>query len=278
MVREKCKNMTLKTALHVNPANISELIAQADIAIGAAGSSAWERCCLGLPTLNLVLADNQQFVNDRLVETGAAFQLTKSKNSQKTALAGDIRRIVFDDNLRVSLQSRAASICDGLGVGRATLLLDPLDVEQDTTLMSRPATEADTEQLFIWQCEPGARRFSRNPNPPSRAEHNGWMESRLLKREGVFEILHTADAAVGMLRLESIEGFTNTLEVSILVASEQQGQSYGRAALEIARRLLPEAIFHASIHNNNIASLKIFNSAGYKVKEDIFICEPRIES
>jgi len=35
-------------------------MADSDLAIGAAGSTSWERCCLGLPTLLIVLAENQR--------------------------------------------------------------------------------------------------------------------------------------------------------------------------------------------------------------------------
>jgi spore coat polysaccharide biosynthesis predicted glycosyltransferase SpsG len=47
-------------------------MAQADLAIGAGGSSAWERCVLGLPSLVVRLAANQNGVVDTLVRAGAA--------------------------------------------------------------------------------------------------------------------------------------------------------------------------------------------------------------
>ena len=48
------------------------LTAAADLAIGAGGSSTWERCCLGLPTITVVLADNQRGAAAALAERGAA--------------------------------------------------------------------------------------------------------------------------------------------------------------------------------------------------------------
>jgi UDP-2,4-diacetamido-2,4,6-trideoxy-beta-L-altropyranose hydrolase len=38
---------------------MAEHMCQADLSIGAAGSTAWERCCLGLPSVLVILADNQ---------------------------------------------------------------------------------------------------------------------------------------------------------------------------------------------------------------------------
>lgn len=51
--------MPVSTDVRVNVTNMAALMRDSDLAIGAAGSTSWERCCLGLPTLILVLADNQ---------------------------------------------------------------------------------------------------------------------------------------------------------------------------------------------------------------------------
>ncbi|OOF45499.1 UDP-2,4-diacetamido-2,4,6-trideoxy-beta-L-altropyranose hydrolase [Rodentibacter trehalosifermentans] len=53
---------TLNIDVVVNATDMAERMANADLAIGAAGSASWERCCLGLPTLLLVLAENQKKV------------------------------------------------------------------------------------------------------------------------------------------------------------------------------------------------------------------------
>lgn len=62
--------------LKVAADNMAELLSHCDLAIGAAGSSAWERCCLGVPTLMLMLADNQREIATQLSAAGAAKLLT----------------------------------------------------------------------------------------------------------------------------------------------------------------------------------------------------------
>lgn len=44
---------------HVQTTRMAELVQAADLAIGAGGSNTWERCSLGLPSLVVVVADNQ---------------------------------------------------------------------------------------------------------------------------------------------------------------------------------------------------------------------------
>jgi UDP-2,4-diacetamido-2,4,6-trideoxy-beta-L-altropyranose hydrolase len=50
---------------------MAELMANADIAIGASGATTWERCCLGLPTIQLVTAYNQEFIASKLNKINA---------------------------------------------------------------------------------------------------------------------------------------------------------------------------------------------------------------
>lgn len=45
---------------------MAQLIYEADLAIGAAGSSVWERCCLGLPQVLMLTADNQKIILENL--------------------------------------------------------------------------------------------------------------------------------------------------------------------------------------------------------------------
>lgn len=59
-IHDFLQSMPNKHTIHVNP-NMAQLIYEADLAIGAAGSSVWERCCLGLPQCVSRTADNQEF-------------------------------------------------------------------------------------------------------------------------------------------------------------------------------------------------------------------------
>ena len=60
------------TTVSVNVSNMAERMCLADLSIGAVGSTSWERCSLGLPSLLMVLADNQKAVAEALMEAGAA--------------------------------------------------------------------------------------------------------------------------------------------------------------------------------------------------------------
>jgi UDP-2,4-diacetamido-2,4,6-trideoxy-beta-L-altropyranose hydrolase len=103
--------------LHIDTRDMARLTAQADIAVGAGGSSSWERCVLGLPTLLLVLADNQTPAAVALAEAGAVIALDAAAEFE-SGFDAAAARLIGETALRRRLSKAAAGVCDGLGAGR----------------------------------------------------------------------------------------------------------------------------------------------------------------
>lgn len=70
-LESKVQMLPMKISIKSNVQNMGELMANADLSIGAAGSTSWERCALGLPSILLVIADNQKSVAQALANKGA---------------------------------------------------------------------------------------------------------------------------------------------------------------------------------------------------------------
>ena len=90
--------------------NISGLMFDADLAIGAGGSTSWERCCLGLPTLLYVLAENQRKIAENLEQLDAV----KIVDNLKVNLQNILNNLHFWQTMSESAQT----VCDGIGVKR----------------------------------------------------------------------------------------------------------------------------------------------------------------
>ena len=69
--------MPWKTEVKVDCINVAKIMSECDLAIGGAGITTWERCCLGLPTIMFVLADNQRDIATALEKTQAAMIVNK---------------------------------------------------------------------------------------------------------------------------------------------------------------------------------------------------------
>ena len=102
--------------LHVDSTEMAELMRDADLAVGAAGSTSWERCCLGVPALVVVLADNQRFTARQLEAAGAVIRVLP--RGDREAIAAATRDAIADTAQLAQISRTAAAICDGLGTKR----------------------------------------------------------------------------------------------------------------------------------------------------------------
>lgn len=104
---------------HVQTNRMAKLMASADLAIGAAGSASWERCCLGLPTVLISIADNQINIAKSIDFLGAGVFAGKSTEVNKNNLRKKINSLINSDNKILHMMStKAFSVVDGLGIKR----------------------------------------------------------------------------------------------------------------------------------------------------------------
>ena len=94
--------------------NMAQMLTNCDLVIGAAGSSAWERCCLGVPSIVFPVALNQADIAKKLSAFGAAYVLDCQdlSNGKFGAL---VSRIFESEDLKI-MSLKASNICDGMGV------------------------------------------------------------------------------------------------------------------------------------------------------------------
>jgi len=119
-VKDQALAMKYESMVHVSISNMAELAANSDLAIGAAGSTSWERCTLGLPSVLFLLADNQKEVLAALEDAGAVKALSVEALVNTTSF-GELLMGVRED--LINMAERSASICDGLGAIRVADVL-----------------------------------------------------------------------------------------------------------------------------------------------------------
>lgn len=104
--------------------DMAERMVAADLAIGAGGGTAMERCALGLPSIAVILADNQRDATLQLHTDGALLAIEDPVRIGETLprlLAGLTPRELGRMGLR------AAAVCDGRGADRvADALLESI--------------------------------------------------------------------------------------------------------------------------------------------------------
>ncbi|MGY4830613.1 UDP-2,4-diacetamido-2,4,6-trideoxy-beta-L-altropyranose hydrolase [Sphaerotilaceae bacterium SBD11-9] len=115
-VQAQAGRMPWRTDIVIGVADMAQRMADSDLAIGAAGVTAWERCCLGLPAMIVVLADNQAPGARALAAAGAGIVLGATGDVMRN-LPTALSSLVSANEL--SKMSKAASrVTDGRGVTR----------------------------------------------------------------------------------------------------------------------------------------------------------------
>lgn len=257
-ITEWCQHHELQLVI-----DCDKMAAQLDwahVAIGAGGTSASERCARGLPSLLLVMADNQQLVSESLAAYGAAINLGPCSPFPASQLRDELVQLLTSNEIYEQMVACCYQAFDGAGAHKVASALLRLVTEQDVRLL--PMSSQDCELLWHWQCEPGIRHYFRNPAPPSWQEHQIWFASALANpKVQLFRIEHEG-CAVGMLRLDS-KG-EDAAEISLLLSSRYQGKGIAARALRLVQERNPELCLLAEVHPENQASKRLFIAAGFQ--------------
>lgn len=110
----------VRTFVIVDPASVAPHFVNSDIAIGAPGMSAWERACLGLPSIVIPVADNQVDNAAALQRHGAAIALPSIDRVTPSEIEAAIETLVNHPDRWQSMATAAASIVDGDGAKRVS--------------------------------------------------------------------------------------------------------------------------------------------------------------
>jgi UDP-2,4-diacetamido-2,4,6-trideoxy-beta-L-altropyranose hydrolase len=110
----QAKDMPWPTRVLVGVRDMAQLMADSDMAIGAAGATSWERCCLGLPTAMMVLAENQRYAARLLEQSNAVRMLALSADFHER-LAGLINEINTSGTCLSQLRKSGSKVTDGKG-------------------------------------------------------------------------------------------------------------------------------------------------------------------
>jgi UDP-2,4-diacetamido-2,4,6-trideoxy-beta-L-altropyranose hydrolase len=119
--REEIEQLCAQTPnlhFHCQVSNMADFMTQADLALGAGGSTTWERCCLGLPTLAVIIAENQAEMTETAARHGLQWNLGWNAQVSPGSIAEAIENCARLPG-KVELYSRNGyETVDGLGAKR----------------------------------------------------------------------------------------------------------------------------------------------------------------
>jgi UDP-2,4-diacetamido-2,4,6-trideoxy-beta-L-altropyranose hydrolase len=251
-------NSKRRIRVNIDCRNVPELMAWADLAVSASGSTCWEMCLLGLPAVVIDVAENQIPIARELSSRGSAIHVPRSSATPEY-IAGVVSHLLADFAARTRMSSIGKKLVDGNGADRVVASL------RTRAFTLRAASQNDCGVLWQWANDPTVRGGSFSPHEIGWEEHTDWFEKMLLDESAVFLVFEDGPTPVAAVRTRATT--LADAEISITVAPEFRGQ--GLASCIINRAL--EHVFantgleriHAFIKPGNTASSQSFENAGF---------------
>ncbi len=242
---------------------MADLMIEADLAIGAGGTTSWERCCVGLPALVVAVAVNQLEIARLLDARGFHRYLGEHSRVSERDVADAIlaARINFDD---LSLRGeRAMALVDGAGAKRVcAAMLGPSPPE---AVILRAATAADAAKLLAWRNDEHTRAASHSQEPVSAEQHAAWLVRSLANPRRRLYVAEHDGEPVGTVRADEENG-TWTLSWTVAPAARGRGLAKHMVA-SLAREIT--APIRAEVKSGNAASARVAEHAGMRCAEQI---------
>jgi UDP-2,4-diacetamido-2,4,6-trideoxy-beta-L-altropyranose hydrolase len=258
---EAASRGTTKVDLVVDSKEMPQLMAWADFAVAAAGSTSWELAFSGLPTLFIVLADNQAGNAWEMERRGFGLCLGEYSQFDEQRFRDSVSRLASDRRLRACFASRGRELVDGLGAQRVASLLASED-----EICLRPVSEEDFKFIWGWANDPMARANSFESAAIPWQQHREWCEDKMNNPRCSFWIACSRNLGqLGVVRFDQKNGEAT---ISVSMGPHARGRGYGRKIIRFACDQLFQSsevnLVRALIKPANKASIRVFEGAGFR--------------
>lgn len=250
------------TRLHRGVDNMAELMAAADLAIGAGGGAMWERACVGLPSMVIAVAANQQAGCTAMARQGHVLYLGEGPAALAT-LPAALQLVLAAPELLAHMEQGSLALVDGRGAGRVARQMRQLGSAAQLSL--RPATAGDCDPVWHWRNAETVRRFSTSSAAIPLEQHRAWFAATLADPARQLLVGEIGGRAAGILRYDRADAKAT---VSVYLTPDFIGQGIGAALIaagsDWVRQHWPQvATIEAVVLPGNRASARAFEAAGY---------------
>ena len=118
------------TLLHVQVDDMASLMSRMDLAIASGGTNTWERCCLGIPTVTIAVAENQTEVSQQLDAMGVTTYLGNHHELDAPTLSTNLHQFLTNTNQHPRLRTASLDLVDGRGAERVIDCMKSVAIKQ----------------------------------------------------------------------------------------------------------------------------------------------------
>lgn len=249
-----------RTILYGSRPHLADLMAPADLAVGAGGGTTWERMCLGLPSLVVSIADNQRPACEALGRAELIQYAGSFKHVRSFDLVEALKRSIGSRERLTMCSTQCQLLVDGLGALRVAETLHQTPADE---LRLRPACPDDVGLYFNWANEPEVRRQAIHSEPILWKGHQAWFASKLADPHSRLFVLLAGALPVGQIRFDR-QGEEAQIDYSLDVLVRQRGWGAQLVAMGVALFRQSESVgIRAEVKAENLSSRAVFSRLGF---------------
>lgn len=242
-----------------NISDMPALMAWADVAVSAGGSTCYELAFMGIPALIVVLAENQQMGAAALAKAGTGQNLGWYNEVGSSAITSALMRLLTEPEFRAAMSRCGSSLVDSYGSTRIVAEM------QKTPLRLRRATSENCRLLWGWANDPAVRKASFSSEPIPWDSHVAWFAAHLASPNyHIFIGIDPSDQPIGQVRF-AVEGDTAVISVSLDAGSRNKG--YSSKLIRLGTKAIFEDTsvvqINAYVKPENTSSLCAFTHADF---------------
>jgi len=263
-VRNKASELKQKTKVLVGVTNMAQIMTSADIAIGASGSTTWERCCLGLPTIQLAISSNQEYLAQIL------------HNNKIIKLVQEVKEISCllesAEEWMKDVGTLCAEICDGLGTNRVLNKMTNkiILLEDFNEIELCNYTTLDQDDVFLaleMRNHEEIRSWMYNQKHISLSEHLNFIDKLGTKTKTRYFLVKQKSHVLGSINFSKIK-YGNSVDFGIYVNPLSQLKGLGKvleaAGCEYAFKDLVVEKINLEVLESNKKAIDFYTRCGYE--------------
>lgn len=249
-----------------NLTTLAPLISKADLAIGAGGTTTWERCFMGTPSIVITTAENQIATAKKMHEQKMIHWIGHFYEINKVDLPKEIKDILLDFKFFSASSKKCSKLVDGRGAERVVQIML---LKESSDLVARFAKIEDEKFLLELRNDPDVRANSFSTKLIDSENHKLWLRE-ILEHPAMHElfIIETSEGLpIGQVRFDKK---FEKWEISYSILSYARRKNLGTRIIALAIRQFlinkSRIKLHAKTKESNMASRKILEKNLFTIK------------
>ncbi len=244
--------------------NMPELMAWSDLAVSGGGSTSWELAYMGVPSVVLVVAQDQRVIAEELGKMGVVSNLGWHEQVSSSQVAQAIRQLSLSVKTRKRMASGGQDLIDCEGAERILMYM------KGEKVRLRKLRKEDSKLIWKLSNDPEVRRVSFSSDPISWEDHVKWFQSKFNDPKCIFYIpVNHEDTPIGQVRFDIKN---HEAGISISLDKRFRAMGYGVKVIQLSSERLFESsnvtVIHAYVRIENEMSRRTFLKAGFVKREN----------